>query len=145
MQMRNNYASLLFQHVVQWSECTNKPYDKYIKEPLGLDSEMLGANWKINKLFWTIVFILQFFGYFFRCKWIYFLNQIFRIRLENKIITSKNLYQLAFNIGKLRGYHPFWKYIWTYINMEDFIQINGIRNIIITQNTYNKILANLII
>ena len=58
--MRNNYASLLFQHVVQWSECTNKSYDKYIKDPLGLDSEMLGANWKINKLFGLLYLFCNF-------------------------------------------------------------------------------------
>jgi hypothetical protein len=137
----DNYASLLFQYVVKWAECNDdKLYHKYINQPLGLDSEMIGAKWKINKLFWIIVFILQFFEFVFQFKWIHYLNQIFKIRLEGKIITSKKLYYLAFNIGRLRKYHP---YIWIYTNMEDFVQKDGIKNIIITQNIYDKIASNL--
>lgn len=140
----NNYASLLFQYVVKWAEHNDdKLYNQCIKKPLGLDSEMIGANWKINKLFWIIVFILQFFKFIFQFKWMHYLTQIFKIRLENKTITSKKLYYLAFNIGRLRKCHPFWKYIWPYINMEDFVQKNGIKNIIITQNIYDKISTNL--
>uniref|UniRef100_A0A6C0I0K5 Uncharacterized protein n=1 Tax=viral metagenome TaxID=1070528 RepID=A0A6C0I0K5_9ZZZZ len=146
--MNNNYACLLFKYVVKWAE-NNDEFEKCINRPLGLDSEMIGANWKINKFLQIIVIILFIFQYIEiisqKFKWIHYLNQIFIIRLENKIITSKKLYQLAFNIGKLRGYHPFWKYIWIYTNMEDFIQINGINNVIIPYNIYNKIVANLII